>query len=168
MTSVMTQGAKAQQQILKSRPFQELQLWKESLQTVHDLATIIRQESPPSLGSYTDITPVFPHLDLKDYILDLEEIIQIWEVLSILIRLKKWGEQKENKETRIYENYIARIDPGLETIYEELNRIFYPDGTVRENATPSLQRLHRQVAGQQCRVSEAFQKVVQKIGRAHV
>lgn len=162
MAADMARGAKARQHLFAARPFQEFQLWKENLETVHELAVLLREDSPPSLGSYEDVTPVFPHLDLKDYILDLEEIIQIWEVLSILIRLKQWGKQKENRETKIYENYIRRIDPGLEKIYADLNRVFYPDGTVRENATPSLQRLHRQLDGQERRIAEAFQKVVQK------
>src|SRR5699024_5632809 len=69
---------------------------------------------------------------------------------------------KEIRSSDIYQNYIAFVDPELEKINSDLSRIFYPDGAVRENATPALKRLYRQKEVQEKNISAAFQQVLQK------
>lgn len=162
MAAGMAQGSKAREFLLKAGPVREFQLWKSGLDSVSELAALIREGEKPPLGRYSDISSVFPHLSIRDYILDPEEILEVWEVLSVLSGLVRWAKKKEIRSTGIYQNYIAFTDPVLENINADLGRIFYPDGSVRENATPALQKLYRQQEGQEKRISSAFQQVLQK------
>src|SRR5699024_6884785 len=162
MAAGMARGSKAGQFLRESRPLTEFQLWKSTLDSVSELAILLRDGEKPPLGNYADISSVFPHLAIQDYILDLEEILKIWEVLSVLTALRQWGKKKEIRSSDIYQNYIAFVDPELEKIDSDLSRIFYPDGAVRENATPALKRLYRQKEVQEKNISAAFQQVLQK------
>src|SRR5690606_30136782 len=97
-----------------------------------------------------------------NYSLDLDDVFAIRMVLQEIHALAKWGKHEQMEDSDLYTQYIARINPGILKLKLDLDRIFYPDGNVREDASPELARLNKRLAGQEKNINAAFQQVVQK------
>lgn len=155
-------SASSREILLRSYPLSDFHLIKYKLEAVRQLAMLWRQGESFSISEYEDVDEVLDHLSIENYALDIEEVLKMWKMLAVLHQLSKQGNKKEIRETILYRDYLSRIDPELERIYRNLNRIFEADGTVRPDASAELSRLYRQFASQEKNIIAAFQEVLQK------
>ena len=155
-------SASSREILLRSYPLSDFHLIKYKLEAVRQLAMLWRQGESFSISEYEDVDEVLDHLSIENYTLDIEEVLKMWKMLAVLHQLSKQGNKKEIRETILYRDYLSRIDPELERIYRNLNRIFEADGTVRPDASAELSRLYRQFASQEKNIIAAFQEVLQK------
>src|SRR5690554_4129281 len=158
----MTRGSRARQHIAASFPYQDFQLWKTDLQMVQDLTQWKRDGISYKPGNYQDIRHALDRVKIQDYSLDLQDVLDIKQVLDEVFTLDKWTAQKELNETNLRTLYVGRIHADVFRLKTELDQVFYPDGQVREDASPELSRLHKQLSSQERNINSAFQQVVQK------
>lgn len=155
-----TRGPLARRHILQSSPYSDFRLWRSELNTIHILSEWKRAGVTHKPGAYDDIGPELTMVRIGNYNLDLEAVLKIREVLDEVYALNQWSELKEVKDSPLHEHYISRIDPSISKLKQDLDRIFYPDGEVREDASPALQRLFKQLKSQERNISSAFQEVL--------
>ena len=157
-----TRGPVARLRILSSVPFQNFSLWQEELNMVHDLTQWKREGITYKPGEYEDILPIMEKVKIANYSLDVEEVLKIRNVLDEIHGLNKWSEQKAVSGSSLYDHYTTRIHPRVIRLKQDLDRLFYPDGNIREDASPELKRLFKRLASQEKNISGAFQQVMQK------
>lgn len=162
LTADMTRGSRARQHIAASFPYQDFQLWKTDLQMVQDLTQWKRDGISYKPGNYQDIRHALDRVKIQAYSLDLQGVLDIKQVLDEVFTLDKWTVQKELNETNLRTLYVGRIHADVFRLKTELDQVFYPDGQVREDASPELSRLHKQLSSQERNINSAFQQVVQK------
>lgn len=162
LTAQMTRGTLARSHILECFPYANFQLWKTELHMVRDLTQWKRDGVSHKPGTYDDIRPALDTVKILNYSLDLEEVLKIRQVLDEVFALDQWTSQKDLLQTPLRQHYVGGIHPGVFQLKTDLDRVFYPDGQVRENASPELQKLFKQLGSQERNVSAAFQQVVQK------
>lgn len=162
LTAQMTRGTLARRHILESLPYMDFQLWKTELNMVRDLTQWKRDGVSHKPGAYDDIRPALETVKILNYSLDLEEVLKIRQILDEVFALDQWTSQKELMQTSLRQLYVGRIHPGVFQLKKDLDQVFYPDGQVRENASPELQKLYKQLGSQERNVNAAFQQVVQK------
>jgi len=157
-----TRGPVARLRILSSVPFQNFSLWQEELNMVHDLTQWKREGITYKPGEYEDILPIMEKVKIANYSLDVEEVLKIRNVLDEIHGLNKWSGQKAVSGSSLYDHYTTRIHPRVIRLKQDLDRLFYPDGNIREDASPELKRLFKRLASQEKNISGAFQQVMQK------
>ncbi len=157
-----TRGSLARMHVLDSFPYHSFNVWKQELTMVDDLARWKRLGISHQAGAYEDIRPLMDKVRIANYSLDLDDVFAIRMVLQEIHALAKWGKHEQMEDSDLYTQYIARINPGILKLKLDLDRIFYPDGNVREDASPELARLNKRLAGQEKNINAAFQQVVQK------
>lgn len=162
MAAEMAKGKNARNLILQSTPLTDFSLWRTELEMVHKLAMLKRNSISFNLGEYKDIHDPIDRLKIKNYTLDLEEVLEIHHVLALITGLHKWTKHKEIINTSLYVDYLSHIHPFIFKFKQELDGLFHPDGRVNENATPTLKKLHSQLARQEKQISSSFQQVLQK------
>lgn len=160
LAAEFTRGPLALRHILQSAPSIDFRLWRSELNTIHILSAWKRAGVTHRPGAYDDIGPQLTMVSIGNYNLDLEEVLKIRQVLDEVYALDQWSELKEVKDSPLDVHYISRIDPSVFKLKQDLDRIFYPDGEVREDASPALQRLFKQLKSQERNISSAFQEVL--------
>src|SRR5690606_30370870 len=143
-----TRGPLARRHILQSFPYSDFRLWRTELNTIQILTEWKRAGVTHKRGTYDDIGPHLTMVRIGNYNLDLEAVLTIRQVLDEVYALNQWSEIREVKGSPLYEHYFSRIDPSIAQLKQDLDRIFYPDGEVREDASPALQRLFKQLKSQ--------------------
>ncbi len=162
LTADMTRGPRARDHIWASYPYTHFQLWKGQLEMVDQLTQWRKNGLSHRPGVYGDIRDALDRVRIIHYNLDMEDVLEIRHVLDELAALDQWSRQKELVNSILREEYVGRIDPEVLQLKKEMDQVFYPDGEVRENASPELQKLFRQLSSHERNVNAAFQQVVQK------
>ncbi len=157
-----TRGPIARRRILNSVPYRKFSLWEEELNRVHDLTQWKREGVTHKPAEYEDILPILDKVKIANYSLDIEEVLKIRYVLDEVVALRKWSGQKELLDSSLYIHFTSRIAPEIDRLKQDLDRLFYPDGNIREDASPDLKRLFKRLGSQEKNISAAFQQVMQK------
>ncbi len=162
LAAEFAQGPIAKTRILNAYPYQDFSIWQQELEMVRDLTEWKREGISYKPGIYDDILPLIGKVKISNYSLDLHEILEIRNVLDEVFGLNKWAEKKEIRISPFYEHYIHRIHPHVPEMKKDFDRLFYPDGKIREDASPELKKLFKRLTSHEKNINTAFQQTMQK------
>lgn len=164
----LSKGLRAKEHLNGASPYSDFDLWSESLYQVNELCESKRMGISLNISEYSDIRHYFDRLQIENYTLSVEEVLEIKGVLQILEYLENWGKQTETKELHITTLYISQIPQSLLYLLGKLNTIFEPDGSVSPKATPDLGKLYQKLNRIEKTINSVFQTVLNKYKKANV
>jgi DNA mismatch repair protein MutS2 len=134
---------------------------KNMFQSVRDCLFLLETHSSLPLSVYGDVSSALDQLKVEGYILDQEEVVEIYRQLKIAAALKQSAENWEEPELSGLRNEMKNLSlpPQILSSFEAL---FDDDFAIRRDASPELLRLHRSIERAQQRLNGAFSKIVKQ------
>lgn len=135
-------------------------------------AELERVEELQGAFQYGDSVPLSPMYDLRDALrraapedayVDPEDLTAIRRTLITLRRLKQYFETRREDYPRLA-RAVKRITP-LPDLEEHVASILDEDSTIRDDASPELQRLRRQIRQREKDLRKALDRALRKAAR---
>lgn len=135
------QGRKLSTQVLSKDIPSELE--KELLRT-KDAVDMIAESELYDLTPYHDVSEDLYMLSKKGYVLDVEAVHRI---LEVLLNYDGWVKHFSKSRTKLYPHVydLGHIDIYSTSPIEKILKVFDEEGNVRPDASPELVRIHKRI-----------------------
>lgn len=138
----------------------EVKIVRELLDEVREWSSAIDAGDIIPFGSYDDVSPFLPLLKKEGYVLDVEEIQQIHQVLAVATRCNHF-----------FQDYTKhKLYPGLtqicldikvdQSLNKEIDRVFDEEGEVRPNASEELLKISKAIGNKEREATKIFRSVM--------
>ena len=129
---------------------------KNLLEEVKEWMSAIDAGDILPFGSYDDISSAIPLLKKEGYVLDVEDILQIHQLLAVATRCNHFFQDytKHKLYPRLTEICLGiHIDQHLG---KEINRVFDEEGEVRPNASEELLKISKSIGNKEREATKVF------------
>lgn len=130
-------------------PASELQLSREALLCAHKLQI-------PSFSSLEDVTALLKKSAIENQIMDGIELYHVGQFAAISNEIHNQANGWKTDYPRLHER--GEKLPDLRAIEEEVMRKIEPSGEVKEDATPELTRLQKQISHLKARLEQSLER----------
>ncbi|GAA5220735.1 endonuclease MutS2 [Membranihabitans marinus] len=162
LTANLVQGGRAKEHIKATQPYQNYDLWVQELNYVEEMKSIMLNGFQLNIGEYAELEDYFSRLEIENYSLSVEEVLEIRQFLMVISSLRDWGKNSTVKSTSVFKDNVAHIPPPLFPLLDQLNKIFEPDGSIHRKASPTLEKLYQQLDKMEKTIHSVFQQVLGK------
>ncbi len=143
------------------RPYTEYALITEPLKRVDEMKRAAEGEQPVPMGAYYDLTESLRMLEIHNYVLDVEALMQIYRNLLLAKEVFEWFSE-ERREA--YPTLAFLLEP-LEwdaSLAEAIERVLDEEGKVRANASQELQRIRKAMLSRRRALDRLFAQLIEK------
>ncbi|MBW2280411.1 MAG: Smr/MutS family protein [Deltaproteobacteria bacterium] len=115
---------------------------EERLEETGEIRGLLDDEQMPPFGGIADLRPM---LDVarRGGLLDAGQLVQVLSTLEGAGRLRAFFAERSDEAQRLGD--LAGTLPGFRALVGELRGVLTPEGEVRDDASPELRRVRRQV-----------------------
>lgn len=133
-----------------------------ALMRTAEMKTLLESDAGFSLSGLTDTRQWLHHLQTIGTFIEIDELNSLRRCLEIVKRVfgffNNENEEVSFPELRVLASKLYDITPVMQCI----ERILTPQGTLKDNASPTLQDIRRQLSTIQSRISSAVRKVISR------
>lgn len=137
-------GDEAHERLSRLGPFRSLDDARAGLARVAELADVLRFDDPIPLGPMLDLREPMRRIAPEDAVAEADDLVGIRRTLESVRRLRAYFDARAAK----YPNLAAVAAPlaPAPDLERTLDRVFGDDGRLRDDASPELARLRRDLA----------------------
>ncbi len=162
--SQQVQSALGQERLDGMRPARTLGWLEDELGRVAELQDAFRYaETAVPLNHIRDVRGVLKRAAPEDAFVDPEDLHEVRLVLVTVRRLKRYFSDRRADYPQLTQA-VSRITP-LSDLEEHIRGIIDPDGTVRDDASPELERLRRLIIRRQGELRDTLDRELRKASR---
>src|SRR5262249_26804588 len=143
----------AQSFVSKIVPVENLQA---ELDVSREVLACDQKESLPSFGAVEDISELLKKTAIQNQIMEGIELIRIARLAAKNNRVRNETRGWKTEYPRIFER-TSKL-PDLEAVEVQITAMIEPTGEIKEDATPELVRLTKQISGLKSRVERTLEK----------
>ncbi|MGE4569090.1 MAG: endonuclease MutS2 [Bacteroidales bacterium] len=141
-----------------SNRFEEVMLRMGELS---EYRTLLQMEERTPLNELSDITPVLKRIRIEGTFIDVEEIVALGRVLDAIRQLLSFFQDKmAEKYPRLFE--LASAIAYYPFIRQRIDAMIDKFGRIRDNASPELAAIRRELASKQGVVARMMQRVLKQ------
>ena len=132
---------------------------KAEMYLVKDYKIFLDQDLDPPLAHYEDVKESLNHLSTQGYVLELSEIREIQQLISIVFEVDAFfTSERREKTPKLYELLDILDRPTeLRTI---IPKVINEEGEVRENASPELSKIYKSIRLKEQNVQTEFNSIL--------
>lgn len=154
-------GELGKEAILNFSPLTTSYEIREKFKAVKDCLFLLESQMDFPLSFYEDVSSALDQLKVEGYILDQEEVVEIYRQLKIASALKQSAGNWEEPELSGLRREMKNL-PLPQQILSSFESLFDDDFAIRRDASSELLRLHRAIERAQQRLNGAFSKIVKQ------
>jgi DNA mismatch repair protein MutS2 len=140
-------------------PLTEPEAIRAALDVTGQARRALAEVGPPPLGAFPDIRAVLEHCDLDGVVLDGTELILILGALEFGPQLIAWGRGARPTAPELAS--IAERIPLTRDLHERLRRALEEDGSLKDDASPRLRHLRREIRDRRRRLVSDLERLFQ-------
>lgn len=132
--------------------FKDVMLWLS--QSEEFIQSNALNEKIP-LGPYQDILSFLSLLKIENYVLELEELLEIRNMLFLAENLFKYFTPARKIQYPNIWNIVSPFDPDTNLIFA-FKKVFIPEGTIRSDASEELVKIRKKLSAKQSALEKQF------------
>lgn len=148
-------GLPASNQLLTMVPSSDFKQVMLMLNQVHECQEGILHNEKLPLGNYEDTLDLLGPLSIENYVLELEEILQIRNISFLAHNVLQYF-NTSRKQTYPSLWLIAENIEKDDTIIHKFNRVFTPEGSIRSDASDALVSIRKKLGVKQAVLEKQF------------
>jgi len=151
---------------LKTTPSANVELITISHRQVKEIGELESAEGALSLSSVHDIRPHLKTLQVRGATLDANALLEIKKTIHTVSLLYRW----KNKCDKYYPN-VRELFSGLvplEELYRKINESVSDWGTIKDSASPELQKIRKKLHTLREKINANFGSLFERKGIAHI
>lgn len=133
--------------------FKEVRL---KLQEVSEFKQFLMEDLKFPLSSYASILAFTKLLRVEDYVLETEEIREVYNTMSLMAAIHKFFHKREDSPLK---SIIAEVEI-LDDVLVAIDKIIDEKGEIRSNASPELVRIRRDRASKLQELDRQFRTII--------
>lgn len=151
--------------VLALRPSADFHEIQSRLSEVRDGMMVRLAGKQIPLDAFSDIRPAMPLLAVQDSVLGLEEILDIWRLLSLTDELVRFLSGEDLKEANALKAIASALYYEREPL-ELLAHYLDEEGEIRESASPELKRIRSSIRSKMREADQVFQAALNRHRKA--
>lgn len=144
---------------LAAHPCTDAPAVEQALALTGQARTALDQAGPPPLDTATDIRPVLDSARVAGSVLSGPELAELLPFLACLPRVSAWGRTVREAAPAVAD--LARSLPALRNLADALGRALEEDGSLRDEASPRLRQLRRELRERRRRLVAELERLWQ-------
>ena len=136
-------GAEAHERLARLGPFRSLDDAQTGLARVAELADALRFDDPVPFGPVLDLREPMRRIAPEDAVAPADDLVALRRVLASVRKLRAYFDGRTAKYPNLAD-VAAPLTPAPE-LERALDRVFGEDGQMRDDASPELARIRRQI-----------------------
>lgn len=161
MTAERCAGAPAAAQALDLKPLTDIRTVRARLQEVHEWALQLGAPEPIPFGAYQDVRESFRYLDVRDYVLEQEVLLEYRNLLQWHEAMSGWA-ASEAAETSPALSALVTVLPFEPKPLHALQAVFDDAGNIRDEASAALRQIRRRMREALLALERVFAGLVQE------
>jgi DNA mismatch repair protein MutS2 len=159
-TVEMCLGEPGREMAFLIKPATDAGVIRRRLEETDEWSRTLTGPNPMPFAEYHDIGDALKHLDIIDYILDVEDLLHI---RSLLLGHQSWHQWHSDELQKVYPVLCALIYelPFEAKPLKDLERVFDTNGEVKDDASPQLKSIRKAIANRNKELEKTFQTLVQ-------
>ncbi|MEZ4906780.1 MAG: Smr/MutS family protein [Saprospiraceae bacterium] len=131
---------------------------KTELELVDELKQSLSSDSPIVINEYTDVTDYFHNIKVIGFVLPIENIVKIHQVISSAIEIQKYF-NSETKDTYKNLKQLSLNILDLKFLHNEISMIIDDSGEIKSDASPRLLSLSKSIVSKQIEIDRVFNRI---------
>lgn len=161
LTAERCAGPVAADAALTLLPGRDLPSIRRALAETDEASRTFEGPEPMPFGAYADIRDTFRLLEIADYVLDPEDLLQYRVLLRIHAGLHQWMTDERARIYPVLGEWVRGL--AFESLpLVSLDRVFDDKGDVVDDASPALRQIRRNMAARQAEMDRQFGALVQE------
>ncbi|MCK9560330.1 MAG: endonuclease MutS2 [Candidatus Marinimicrobia bacterium] len=140
------------------RPLTDIETIRRMQNRISALQAILADGDVLPLNSFPDCRAELQRCRVAGTFLLLDNLIQIDRLLELVERLRQFFKARRQKMI-ILETLFADLEP-LPAVRKNISTIIAPDGTIRDNASPELNRIRHEIRAGQRRLNHEIVRLM--------
>ncbi|MBI3636609.1 MAG: endonuclease MutS2 [Candidatus Rokubacteria bacterium] len=159
MLAAEARTAMGREQALATEPFTDVGRIETEIALTGEARAALAAAGPPPLDTIPDVRATLERTRLSGSVLDGPDLIQLLPLLEAPARLSAWARTARPAAPRVADTAAAL--PRLEELAGELRRALDDDGSVRDEASPRLRELRRDLRDRRRRIVGELERMFQ-------
>ncbi len=161
LLSERCQGELGKKAAMALRPYTEYALIVEPLKRVDEMKRAAEGEQPLPMSVYYDLGEWLRMLDISNYVLDAEALMQIYRNLSLVRAVFEWFSEERREACPALAFLLEPLEWDA-SLAEAIERVLDEEGKVRANASQELQRIRKAMLSRRRALDRLFAQLIEK------
>jgi DNA mismatch repair protein MutS2 len=141
-----------------TEPLLDISTVRSELETTTQARCVLAEIGPPPLDTVPDVRQTLEHCRLPGSVLDGTELVSLRTVLEAAPRLVAWGRATEAIAPALAA--LATSLPRMGDLHDLLHRALADDGSVKDDASPRLRHLRRDIRDRRQRLVADLERML--------
>lgn len=159
-------GEASRRHVRQMRFATSFKMVRNRLEETKQMLDVMTGDDPIPLNDIDDVTPVLSHVRAQGAYMDLSSVNMLRRQLQGALLLQQFFSHHIDKDTGKSDlpnlDHFARRISGVEPALAAISRVLTREGEIKDNATPELADIRRQLSGIGARISNAMRRVLSR------
>lgn len=164
--SSYAKGEEAKKNILASPIYSDINLIRLKLDEIEQFGFILKVQAC-SIQDYSDIRLVIRNLRIVDYILSVDDLLQIKDVISNVSDITHAICQVQDSTNHLLRKDLSSIE-SIDILLSRINKIIGKDRTINDSASENLEKIRKKIKSKQSEIYKSFKKIIIQLRNKNV